>query len=416
MYKPVSLFIGLRYTRAKRRSRFVSFIALVSMLGIALGVAVLITVLSVMNGFDQQIRERIFTLVPHITITGYNNTLTDWRSLEKKVEAMPRVKSVMPVVLGQGLLSKDGVTSPVLINGVDPKDVPKVSLLKTKLIQGKLSDLASGKFGIILGDALAANLGLLTGDKVNVITPQASITPVGVIPRFKQFSVKGEFHAGTGFGFNTSYAYINLQDAEKLFLLGNKITQLQVKVDNLFAAPALGQIIQKKLGPRYIISDWTAQYGAFYHAVQMEKTMMFLILILIIAVAAFNLVSGLMMMVNDKEADIAILKTIGATPRVITSIFMIQGLVVGLTGTLLGLIGGIVLSLNVTSIVNFIQAVFKIQLVNANIYFVNFLPSQLQWTDLWHVSLVALVLSLLATIYPAWRASKVQPAEALRYE
>jgi lipoprotein-releasing system permease protein len=416
MYNPVSFFIGLRYTRSKRRNRFVSFISLISMLGIALGVTVLITVLSVMNGFDQQIRERIFTLVPHVTVTGYNNTLSNWRPLEKRIEKMPHVTGIMPVVVGQGLLSKDGVTAPALVNGILPQDVASVSALNSKVVEGKLSDLKSGNFGIMLGDALAANLGLIQGDSVNLITPKASITPVGVIPRFKQFKVDGIFHAGSGFGFDTGFAYINMADAQKLFMMGSSISQFQIKVDNLFAAPKIREQMQKALGPKYIVSDWTAQYGAFYHAVQMEKTMMFLILLLIIAVAAFNLVSSLMMMVNEKEADIAILKTIGATPKKIMSIFMIQGFVIGATGTILGLIGGIVLSLNVTRVVNIIQNVFNVQLVNANVYFVSFLPSQLQFSDLWHVCLVAFILSVLATLYPAWQASKIQPAEALRYE
>lgn len=416
MIKPLSLYIGLRYIRAKRRNQFFSFISVVSVIGIALGVGVLITVLSVMNGFDYQIKERIFTMVPHVTITGINSTLSNWQQVTKKVVNNPLVKGSAPIVMGQGMLTKDDGVHPTLISGIDPAEENKISDLGHKLIAGKLMALKPKSYGIILGEGLANALGVSVGDSVNLFIPQINVSPIGILPRFRRFHVAGIFHVGSGFGFESSLAFINLHDAQALFGLGNNISELQLKVSDLFLAPKLSDVLQKQLGFEYQVSDWTDQYGAFYHAVQMEKSMMFFILLLLVAIAAFNLVSGLVMLVNDKQADIAILRTFGATPRTILSIFMIQGFMLGFIGTLFGLVGGIILSLNVTRIVDFLQHLFHVQLLTSNVYFVNFLPSQLQASDLINITVAALGMSLIATLYPAWRASRTEPVEALRYE
>ncbi len=416
MIKPLALYIGLRYTRAKRHNRFISFISLVSVLGIALGVCVLITVLSVMNGFDQQIKERIFTMVPHVTITSMNGTLSNWQSLDNKLKKVPNVLAVAPNVTGQGMLTKDNDVHPVAVMGVNPNLEKTVSVINQKMVSGQLNNLTPGKYGIVLGEVLADSLGVGVGDVVNLVTPQINLSPIGILPRFRQFKIVGIFSVGTGFGFDSSMAYINLKDAQALFSLGKKITELHIKTTNLFSAPLLASQLQKKLGFEYQVSDWTSRFGAFYHAVQMEKTMMFFILLLLVAIAAFNLVSGLVMLVNDKQSDIAILRTFGATPKMILSIFVIQGFALGLFGTLLGLFGGIILSLNVTRLVNLIQQVFHVQLLTSGVYFVNYLPSQLQFSDVFHISVAAVIMSLVATIYPAWRAARTEPVEALRYE
>lgn len=418
MFKPLSLYIGLRYTRAKRKTGFISFISLVSMLGIALGVMVLITVLSVMNGFDQQIKNRIFTMVPHIQITGMFNVLSNQErnSLTRVLKKTPGVIGVAPYVQGQGMLTRDTTSQPVLIQGILPEDQNSVSALNEKMKVGHLADLKPGQFGIVLGDELALSLALRVGGKINLLIPQISMTPMGIIPRFKRFTVVGIFHVGSGFGFDMGYAFIHLNDAQKLYSLGNNITGLQVKTDDLFKSNEIAYELQEKYGYDYQISTWVNSYGAFYHAVTMEKTMMFLILILLVAIAAFNLVSSLVMLVNDKQSDIAILRTLGATPRTIRYIFIVQGLAIGIFGTVLGVLGGIILSDHVTAAVNWIQSTFHIMLFTPGVYFVDYLPSQLQWADVIHVSGIALILSFIATLYPSWKASRTQPAEALRYE
>ena len=416
MFRPVSLFIGLRYTRAKRRNHFISFISLVSMLGIALGVAVLITVLSVMNGFDYQIRHRIFGMARQVTVSSLANTLQNWQSLEKKVANYSGVVAVSPFVGGQGMLNNAGLTQAVYVYGIQPQRESTVSELARKMVSGSLRNLKPSNFGIVLGQQLAQNLGVIVGNKIRLLIPAVAITPVGMIPRFKTFTVVGIFHVGSGFYFDSRLAFINLHDAQVLYQLGDKITGLQLKIKDVLAAPQFSQRLNTHLKNKYFISDWTSQFGALFKAIAMEKTMMFLILLLIIAVAAFNLVSGLVMVVADKRADIAIMRTLGATPRMIMATFMVQGSVVGIVGTLLGLGGGVLLALNATAIVNFIQQLFHVRFLSERIYFINFLPSRIDWSDVWHICIIALVMSLIATLYPAWRAAKTQPAEALRYE
>jgi len=372
MRKPLSLYIGLRYTHTKRHGGFVSFISMVSVIGIALGVMVLITVLSVMNGFDEQIHKGLFTLAPQVTVTAVRGSLSDWPKWLKVAKDYPGVKDGAPYVAGQGLASRDGYSAPIFITGVDPKLEGNVSALPKKLIVGKLSDLKPGSFNIVLGRDLATRLGIWPGDKINILIPQASVTPVGIMPRFKRFTVVGIFHAGSGFGFDNRFGFINLRDASTLFRLGDKVTGIRLKINNLYDAPQLSWGLASKLPNTFQVSNWTIQYGALFSAVKMEKTIMFFILLLIIAVAAFNMVASLMMMVNDKRSDIAILRTMGATPATILRIFITQGCIVGFMGTLAGVVAGIALALNVTDLVNWVEGLFHVQLISANVYFVDF--------------------------------------------
>lgn len=414
MFKPVALYIGLRYTRSRKKNHFVSFISLSSMLGIGMGVMVLITVLSVMNGFDEEIHKRFFGMAPEITVTGRDGRIEQWPALARRLNGFPGVKAVAPYVGAQGLLTHEGQVLPIVLTGIAPDLEKQVNHLEEKLIVGSTQDL--DHFGIILGRVLADNLGVMVGDQVTIMIPQASVTPAGMIPRFKRFVVRGVFSAGTGFNFDSRLAFISLGDAQKLLQLGHDVTGLKMKITDIYQAPALADKISMELGEGYEVGNWTDQFGAFFQAVKMEKTMMFLILLLIIAVAAFNLVSSLVMVVNDKQAEIAILRTIGATPMTILCVFIVQGMMVGLVGTLLGLVGGLILASNATEIVGMLQSFFDISLLSSNVYFVNFLPSKILISDLWQVALAALLMSFIATIYPSWRASKTLIAEALHYE
>lgn len=386
------------------------------MLGIALGVTVLITVLSVMNGFDEAIHEHFFAMAQQVTVRTFTGTMPEWKKLVPQLKNYPGVSGVAPFVMGQGLLAANGQTSAVLAYGISPTLEKDVSVLADKMIAGNLNNLRADQFNVVVGQKLANNLGVAVGDKLSLIVPTATLTPVGVFPRARSFTVVGIFKVGNGFGYDSQIAFINMNDAQKLFILGDSASGIQLKLQNFYNAPNLSKQLSAVLSDKYIISDWTQDYGAFFQAVKLEKTMMFLMLILIIAVATFNLVSMLVMVVADKKADIAILRTLGATPRTILSIFMVQGIVVGLVGTLLGLIGGIALATHVTELVNCLEQLLHVRLLTSDVYYVDFLPSKLLWSDVWHVCLVALSLSLLATLYPAWRAARTQPAEALRYE
>lgn len=415
MFKPLSLYIGLRYTRAKRKNHFISFISIMSMLGIALGVMVLITVLSVMNGFDSHIRDRVFSLAPAVSVTAFNDQLQDWAQWQTQMQKFPGVVASAPYVSGQGLLRADDRVAGVQVQGIVPNQENKINNLNHKVIAGSLSSLKPGSFNIVLGKTLAQNLGVAKGDKVVLFIPKLTVSPAGMLPRFKRFTVSGVFSAGNGFGFDSQLAFINMRDAQAVFMLGRAVSGLNLKLTNMYDAPKVGDLIADHY-PQFETTDWTQTYGALFKAVALEKTMMFLILILIVAVAAFNLVSSLVMVVTDKQADIAILRTMGATPGMIMRIFMVQGAVVGVFGTLMGTIAGIALALNVTHLVNWLQNVLHKQLFQSSVYYLNYLPSKLDVLDVVEIVLAALVMSLLATLYPAWKAAKVQPAEALRYE
>jgi lipoprotein-releasing system permease protein len=416
MFRPAALFIGLRYTRAKRRNHFISFISLVSMIGIALGVMVLITVLSVMNGFDREIQNRVFSMVPPITITNMNGYVSGWQDLQQMIKVVPEVTASAPFVNAEVLLNSGGAVRPSAMIGILPNEQKQVNEIDKKMVRGQLTDLVAGKFGIVVGENLATQLGINIGDKITVVTPQVSLSPAGVLPRYKRFTVIGIFHAGNGFGFDRDLSFIHLADAQRLMGLNNNVSGLYVSINNVFAAPHVATKLMAQLTPSASVMTWGDQFGELFHAVQLEKTMMFIILLLIVGVAAFNLVSTLMMVVNEKQSDIAILRTFGATPRTIMGIFMIQGGIVGLLGTLFGVIGGILLAWNVTSIVNGIEHLFHIQFLSSNVYFVDYLPSEIELNDVLKISVASLLLSLVATIYPAWRAAKTDPVESLRYE
>ena len=414
MLKPLALFIGLRYTRARKKSHFVSFISLSSMLGIGLGVMVLITVLSVMNGFDEEIHKRFFGMAPEITITGQDNVIHDWRHLADELKKQSDIKAIGPYVSSQGILTSNGQVVPVLLTGILPEEEDAITHLKDKMILGT-TDI--DHFGILLGRTLAENLGAMMGDTITVMIPQASVSPAGVVPRFKRFTVRGIFSAGTGFNFDTKLAFIHMRDAQKLVQMSEQdASGLRLKIDNIYQAPAMSQNLSYTLGEAYQVGNWTESFGAFFDAIKLEKTMMFLILVLIIGVAAFNLVSSLVMVVNDKQAEIAILRTIGATPRVILSVFIVQGMLIGCMGTLIGVGGGILLASFATQIVDYLQTIFHWHVLSSSVYFVDYLPSKIMWSDVGVVALTAVAMCFIATIYPAWRASKTVIAEALHYE
>ena len=416
MFYPLALYIGFRYTRAKKRNHFVSFISLASMVGIALGITVLITVLSVMNGFDDEIHNRIFSLARQVTITGYYGGIASWQSVSKEVAKNKEVVASAPLVTGHGMLSKDGEASGVIVNGILPKAEEQISKMQTTMEQGSMHSLKPGVFGIVIGKEIAKHLEATVGDKIVLITPHATVTPLGLQPRFKRFTVVGIFHVGEGFNYDATTTFINIHDAQKLFGLGDRVTGLNIKIKDLYRAPLVTKMLTEKLTENYFVSDWTNEYGSFFKAIRMEKTTMFVVLLFIIAVATFNLVSSLVMTVTDKQADIAILRTLGATPKTIMSIFIVQGGIIGICGTLFGILGGVLLAINAPDIVRFLENAFHTNFISAGVYFIDYLPSKLELTDIWQVALVALGMSLLATIYPAWRAAKTEPAAALRYE
>lgn len=416
MFKPVALYIGLRYTRAKRRSHFVSVITFISILGFALAVCALIAVLSVMNGFDEVIKNRVFSMAQQVTISTYLNNVGDWEKLAFDVKQNPNVQQTAPYVAGQGMLTSFGQAHAALVFGVAPDYELKISDVATKMVAGKLENLAPGKFGIVLGQELASDLGAVIGDQVTLITPTVAATPFGVNPRFKRFTLVGIFAMGHGFGFDSSFAYINLEDAQKLYQMKGNVTGLRLKLNDLYQAPSVARELRNALPAEYYISDWTEQYGPFFQAIALEKTSMFFILLILILLTSFNLLSSLFMVVTDKQADIAILRTLGATPNMILAIFMVQGTIIGVIGTLLGLIGGVILALNVTDLANALQHYFQVQLLSSNVHYVDYLPSRLEWQDIVKVCSTALLASMVATLFPAWLASRVQPADALRYE
>lgn len=418
MFRPLSLYIGLRYTCAKRRNHFISFIAFASMLGIALGVTVLITVLSVMNGFDYEIHNRIFNMVDHVKINSIdNNTLNNWQEVSKDFKNNDKIVASAPFVTGQGMISNAGRASGVLINGVLPELESQVSELNHFMLQGNLNSLKPNEFGVLLGQELASQLGINLGDQITLITPQATATPIGVLPRFKRFTVTGIFRVGSGFGYyDSGMIFIHINDAQKMLQLGTNVSGIKIKTKNLYDAPLVSQQLQKTLPYDYFVSDWTQEYGAYFKAIKMEKTTMFVVLLFIVAVAVFNLVSSLVMTVNDKKSAIAILRTLGASPRNIMNIFIIQGGIIGFIGTVLGVIGGVLLALNAPQLVTLLEELFHTHFISGSIYFIDYLPSRLIWSDVWHIGLITFIMSLLATIYPSWKASKTQPAEALRYE
>ncbi len=414
MFKPYEVFIGLRYTRAKRRNHFISFISLVSMAGIALGVMALITVISVMNGFEQELRSRILGMVAHVTVSGDSGALRDWPAVQQAVAGEPEVLASAPYVETEAMISFAGNARGVLVRGIDPAQEPQVAELTLNTTGTTLGALAPGEFGIILGADLGRALGARAGDKVTVLIPEASATPAGVLPRMKRFTVLGYFSAGM-YEYDSALALVALGDAQRLIRLGDAVSGVRLRLDDLMRAPLVAQRLAQDL-PYLGVSDWTRQHVNFFRAVRTEKTVMFIILSLIVGVAAFNIISTLVMMVADKRADIAILRTMGATPASVMGVFVVQGAVIGVVGTLLGVIGGVALSLNVETLVPWLERTLHVSLWPSDVYYISSLPSQLNSRDVANITGLALSLSLLATLYPAWRAARTDPAEALRYE
>ena len=415
MFRPLELYIGLRYTRAKRRNHFISFISLISILGVALGITVLITVLSVMNGFEKEVRERMLGMASHVTVSGYDGKLGNWVDLAAAISDQAEVIGIAPYVQGQAMLVRGKQVSGALIRGVLPTEEPRVSDLGDHMLVGALGDLRPGEYGMILGVGLAALLGVEVEDKVVVITPQATVTPAGILPKLRRFKVVGLFEVGMS-EYDRNIAIINIEDASRLFQLGDQVNGLRLKLGNIFLAPQVNNNLTQDLGVDYWISDWTRQHANYFRAVKTEKTMMLIILMLIVGVAAFNIVSTLIMLVTDKQADIAILRTLGVTPGKVMAIFVVQGTVIGLFGTLLGVVGGVSLALNVETIVPAIENLLGTKFLSPDVYYISDLPSDLHIEDVNRVALAAFTLTLIATLYPAWRAARTQPAEALRDE
>ena len=415
MALPYELMIGLRYTRAKRRNHFISFISLISMLGIALGVTALIVVLSVMNGFQTELRGRILAVVSHVQISGADGEMSDWQAVARDAEKLPEVRGAAPYVQAQGMLSFGSSVRGAMMRGIIPDEEKKVADFGMHMKEGSIDSLQPDAFNIVLGSELARALGVFPGDKVTLIAPQGVVTPAGVVPRLKTFTVSGLFEVGM-FEYDSGLALIRLEDAQKLYRMDDRVSGVRLKLDDLFRAPWVVRELAKTLTVPAYLSDWTRSHANFFRAVQIEKNMMFIILSLIVAVAAFNIVSTLVMAVTDKQADIAILRTLGASPRSVMKIFIVQGALIGFIGLGLGVLGGVTLALNIDVVVPFIERLLGTQLFSKEVYYINSLPSELQWKDVITITAVSFVLSLVATLYPSWRASRINPAEALRYE
>ncbi len=411
MFKPISMYIGLRYTRARRSNHFISFIALVSMIGLTLGVAVLITVLSVMNGFDRELKNRILGMVPQATVSS-TQILENWPELAQDIAKQKHVVGVAPFTQLQGMLTAHGQVSGIAISGIDPNYEKNVSIITDYMVDGSINNLKKGEFGIVLGKQLADAFAVGVNDYVTLVLPEATPSPAGVVPRFKRFKVVGIFSIGAEV--DSMVGYIALNDAATLLRLPDGAQGIRMKLDDIFLAPQVSNEIVSKLPANFYATNWTYTHGNLFSAIQMEKAMVSLLLFLIVLVAAFNIVSSLVMVVTDKKADIAILRTLGASPSTITKIFMVQGTVIGVIGTLAGAILGIIFATNISGLMAWLNTAFGLNLFDA--YFIHYLPSYLKWSDVIIIISLSLILSFLATIYPALRAAKVQPAEALRYE
>ncbi|MEO7155962.1 MAG: lipoprotein-releasing ABC transporter permease subunit, partial [Vicinamibacterales bacterium] len=395
------------------RNTFISFISLISMAGIALGVAALIVVLSVMNGFQAELRNRILSVASHLEIRGIPQ-LADWQAIATLSMQEPHVKAAAPYVLGQAMLAASDANRGALIRGIDPSREDTVADIGRHMRYGSLADLKPGEFGIVLGGELARGLGVGPGDSVVVITPQGTVTPAGMLPRLKNFKVVGLFDVGM-FEFDSGLALVHIDDAQRLYRLDG-VTGVRLKIDDLYAAPEVAADLAQRMPVNVEVRDWTRNHANFFRAVQIEKRVMFIILTLIVAVAAFNIVSAQVMVVTDKQADIAILRTLGAAPSSIMAIFIVQGALIGMIGTAIGVITGILLALNVGTVIPAIERMLNVQFLDKSIYYISDLPSDLQRGDVLTIAGIALLLALVATLYPAWKAARVNPADALRYE
>lgn len=413
MFRPLEIFVGLRYLRARRRNQFVSFISLMSLLGVAVGVAALIVVLSVMNGFENELRERLLAMTSHATVSGPGGHLADWRSVQERVSVVPEVRAVAPYVKIQAMLGNGTRLKAALVRGVLPEQEPQVSAIGAHMISGRLEDLEPGANRVILGRLLAGKLAVGPGDRVTLMMPRG--TSAGLVPRLRSLTVSGIFEVGMQ-EHDGLLAVMHMEDAAALLELGSDVSGLRLKLDNMFSAPAVSAGIAEQLGEGYRPRDWTQENASYFRAVRIEKTMMTIVLLLVVAVAAFNIVATLVMVVTDKRSEIAILRTVGMAPGGVTRVFLVQGLVIGIVGTVLGVALGIPLALNVEEIAPRLEALFGVQILPADVYYIARLPSDLRLPDVIRVTSLAFLLCALSTLYPAWRAARTDPAEALRYE
>ncbi|MDA7087806.1 lipoprotein-releasing ABC transporter permease subunit [Pseudomonas sp. SA3-5] len=414
MFRPLSLYIGTRYTRAKRRNHFISFISLTSMIGLALGVLAMIVVLSVMNGFQKEMSSRILGMVPHAVISGLE-PLDDWSAVAAAAKRNPQVLAAVPFAELDGMLSYRGSMQPIQLQGIDPELEPQVSIIAEHMTQGRLSDLQAGEFGVVIGEITARRFQLKIGDRLALIVPEASSVPGGITPRMQAVNVVGVFKVGAEL--DSSMALLHVADAAQIQRLQpGQVPSVRLKLQDLYQAPQVSAAIVSELGGGYQANDWTLTQGSLFSAMKMEKTMIGLLLLLIVAVAAFNIIATLIMVVADKGGDIAILRTLGATPGQIMGIFMVQGTVIGMVGTLIGAVLGILAALNVSQLVGWIERLSGQQILSSDVYFISNLPSELLLTDVLLICGAAFALSFFATLYPSWRAAGIQPADALRYE
>jgi lipoprotein-releasing system permease protein len=408
-------YVGARYLRARTHNRFVSFISSISIVGVALGVAVLIVVLSVMNGFETELRTRILGMTSHASLEGFGAGVKDWRSVRAIVEADAEVVAAAPYVQGEAMLLDGEEVSGAIVRGILPEEERRVSSLADKMVSGSLEDLSAGAWNIVIGSALARELNVEVGGRVVVAISQGTVTPAGVVPRLRRFTVAGIFEAGM-YEFDRSLAFIHLEDAARLWRMEDRVSGLRLSLEDMFLAPEAVRRVAAGLGGGYYVSDWTRQHVNFFRSIQLSKQMMFTILLLVVAVAAFNIVSTLVMVVKDKQGDIAILRTLGASPASIMVIFMIQGTLIGVAGTLAGLALGTGLAVNIEQLVHWLESAVGTNFLAADVYFISDLPAELRSVDLLRICGTALVLAVLSTLYPAWRAARSQPAEALRHE
>ncbi|MGI9334910.1 MAG: lipoprotein-releasing ABC transporter permease subunit [Gammaproteobacteria bacterium] len=415
MFKPLEVFVGLRYTRARRRNHFISFISLSSMMGVALGVAALIIVLSVMNGFERELRQRILGMAAHATISGYGGTIADWPALAEQADDFEGVLATAPYVQGEAMLTQGRLVRGALVRGVEPALERGVLEIEQYMVHGSLDTLEAGKYNVVLGAVLARALGAVAGSKVTLVAPKANVSPAGVLPRLRRFTVTGIFEADHA-QYDASVALVNIRDAARLFQLGGKVNGLRIKVGELFEAPRISRELANTLDGTFWVRDWTQMNANFFRALKTEKTVMFVILTLIVAVAAFNIVSTLIMVVTDKQADIAVLRTLGVTPFSVMMIFVVQGALIGLIGTLLGVTLGALIASNIETIVPWIEHTFSTKFLPPDIYNISEVPSDMRWPDVRLIAIVSFILTVVATLYPALRAARTQPAEALRYE
>ena len=414
LFHSYQVFIGLRYVMSRRRNRFISFISLISVLSIALGVIVLTTVLSVINGFERVLTEHLIGMEAEATVIGYDDSLQDWKEVADRARQHPEISGVAPYVESEGMVTLNEQVKGVLVRGILPELEPQVSFITEKMTVGELGALAPGEFGVILGADLMDILDANPGDRITLVSPSAMVTPAGIMPRLKRFTVVGVYDTDM-YEFDSTIMFTHLDDAARFFRSGSP-TGLRLKTSDVMRAPRISREAFRGVPGRYGVIDWTQRHVNYFLSIQMTKKMMFVILVLIIAVATFNIISTLMMAVTDKQADIAVLRTLGVSPQGIMKIFIIQGAALGGAGIILGMVGGVGLAGNIDTIVAGIEHYLQIKFLSPEVYFISELPSDLHWMDVFVTAAAAFLFAVLATLYPAWRAAQTQPAEALRYE